>query len=337
MRYRSAQHVLPPDIIALLLPRFVGCAGGGNSTMTIDGLTRAATPATSLMRLSVKGFVGGHSGLTIHEGRGNAVQVTALVVSRVLKQCEGTALVSLEGGDKHNAIPREATAVLSIPASQLDSVNSIISGCEREARTEYGLIDKDITMGLVEMSDGPEMFSLEPSSSARLLNTLLALPHGPLKFSAAVENLVETSNNVAQAKLLPDATEATIILSTRSSIGTALEAARDKLEAIAVLAGAKYQRGPAYPGWAPNMSSPVLAIAKEALSKYTEGKEPEVLAVHAGLECGLIGERVPGADMVSFGPTITGAHSPDEAVKIDTVPPFFGTVMDTLESLAAKA
>jgi dipeptidase D len=176
---------------------------------------------------------------------------------------------------------------------------------------------------------------LDKDSTMRLLSVLMALPHGPIKYSHAMTDLVETSSNVASLRTEED--KASILCSTRSSIASALEVTRDKLEAIATLSGATFERSPRYPGWNPNMDSELLKIAQKLLEERLQRK-PGVKAIHAGLECGLLIEKLGGSgvDALSFGPTIEGAHSPDECINVDTVPPFFELVQDILAELAKK-
>lgn len=323
---------------------YVGCAGGGESTLKLP-LVRDDSSGTdqTLVELKVEGLLGGHSGINIHEGRANAVLLCAQAVQAALEQ-EGVALVSISGGDKHNAIPREARACLLLANDKArEVVEQVLQKCQAAAVAEYGTLEKNLVMALVESKDSPSGVSscprpLERASAAKLLSLLLALPHGPIKFSHAMPDLVETSNNVASLSMSTDGGTATILCSTRSSIGSALESTRNKLSAIASLAGASIEKLPSYPGWNPNMDSEALKLGRRLLSeRLGNGQMPGVKAIHAGLECGLLIEKMGGdVDALSFGPTIKGAHSPDESIRIDTVPPFFDLVKDLLAELAKK-
>jgi dipeptidase D len=332
---------------------YVGCAGGGESTITLP-LVRGDAPVTSnasarlLVELRVDGLLGGHSGINIHEGRANAVLLCAATARKAL-ELDGVHLVSITGGDKHNAIPREAKAHLLVTNDDARlAVQQVVEECLQAAKVEYGALEKGLRISIDQGSrddaddDGSTTSScprpLENSSANRLLSTLLSLPAGPMKFSHEIPDLVETSNNVASLKMSREGDTATIMCSTRSSISTALESTRDRLAAVASLAGATIERRPAYPGWNPNMDSPLLHMTKRILTKRMEpGQSPGIKAIHAGLECGLLIEKMGGnVDALSFGPTIQGAHSPDESVQVDTVLPFFDLVLDILSELAEK-
>ena len=329
---------------------YVGCPGGGESTLTL-ALSRGddmVGNSVSSVELRVEGLLGGHSGINIHEGRANAVLLCASVTQAALQQ-EGVALVSMTGGDKHNAIPREARARLLISSDEArKAVNKIVEECQSAAMAEYGTLEKNLRMTVQvepesKLGDSDKQASscsrpLDKQSATKLLSMLLALPHGAIKFSHVMPELVETSNNVASLTMSEDGDKATVLCSTRSSISSALESARDRLVAVASLAGATIEKTPPYPGWNPNMDSPVLQLAKTLLSQRLEHEHtPGVKAIHAGLECGLLIEKMGGnVDALSFGPTIEGAHSPDESIHVDTVPPFFDLVKDILAELAKK-
>mmetsp|Transcript_9352 Transcript_9352/g.27239 ORF Transcript_9352/g.27239 Transcript_9352/m.27239 type:complete len:554 (+) Transcript_9352:20-1681(+) len=337
---------------------YIGCAGGGDARIAIpvDRATPNGADGAERVAIRVEGLLGGHSGINIHEGRGNAVQlaVRAAHLAMLAAEAAGSAayLCALDGGDKHNAIPREATATLLVPEGARAAVEASVAQSAAALREEYGLLETKATMSLrtspTECS-GPTdgAAPLTSDSARRLLDVILALPHGPLKMSHAVEGLVETSNNVASVATpgpgADGAEQVHLLCSTRSSVMPALDAARDKLRAIATTMGrGEIHLPPSYPGWNPDPSSKVLGLTKEVLSQLLaeEGApgEPRVLAIHAGLECGLIGEKCASAgyplDMVSFGPTITGAHSPDERVEVDTVPKFYELTKRVLARLA---
>ena len=317
---------------------YVGCAGGGDSIMTV-GLSREAAPeASESLRITVDGLLGGHSGINIHEGRGNALQIAALAAQRALRAAPSARLVSVSGGDKRNAIPREASALISFAEEDRGALEAAVAAQDEDARLEYGHLDKDVRVALSGPGEetGPAGQVLDGASAERLLSVLLAIPHGALKKSAAVEDLVETSNNLASCSMSGQSGGARIVLSTRSSIAAGLEAAREKLRAVAALSGAEIELQEAYPGWNPNLKSVILEKTKAAMRRVI-GAEPRVLAIHAGLEAGLIADKVPGMDCVSFGPTIRGAHSPDEEVLVETVAPFYETVLETLKDLAAPS
>lgn len=320
---------------------FVGCAGGGDSTITIPIQRGDLSPSLSeLMEIRVEGLMGGHSGLNIHEGRGNAVILCAAAAQNALEAAKpgDAALISICGGDKHNAIPREASATLAVSSSARDAVEASVRASAKAAEDEFGLLEKGLSMhikgssGTGSEADKP----LDEPSTRRLLSALLALPQGPLKYSHALPGLVETSNNLASVSVTGESDVAAILCSSRSSIGTALERIRDMISSVAFLAGGSVVKSEAYPGWAPNPKSAILDVSKRLLAKKID-REPGVNAVHAGLECGLLIEKLGGnVDVISFGPTIHGAHSPDERVDAETVAPFYELVEDILAEYAAK-
>ncbi|KAL7534142.1 hypothetical protein ACHAWF_004732, partial [Thalassiosira exigua] len=323
---------------------FVGCAGGGDTTIDLllkRDATFAAGEDAERVEIRVDGLMGGHSGLNIHEGRGNAVLLCAAAargaIDAVVEAGGRASIASIRGGDKHNAIPRGASAVVVVSGGDAarDAAEASVRAAAQAARDEFGLLETGLRMQMKRVEACNDARSpLDEESTSRLLSCLLALPHGPLKYSHALPGLVETSNNVASVRLTDDGDRAEILCSSRSSIGSALEGARDKVAAVALLAGGTARRSKAYPGWAPDPASTILDVSKRLLRERA-GREASVNAVHAGLECGLLIEKLGGdVDAISFGPTIEGAHSPDERVLIDTVPPFFELVKDILTQYA---
>eukprot|EP00884_Botryococcus_braunii_P019726 jgi/Botrbrau1/6437/Bobra.0034s0013.1 len=257
----------------------------------------APTKGFTALELRISGLMGGHSGLNIHEGRGNAVQLAARAVDRLLHTIPAARLVSIQGGDKRNAIAREATAELLVPREFASEARLAVENIAHALREEYW------------RAGGREL-----QSESKLLTLLRALPHGVIKFSHHVPGLVETSTNLASVKfdkVTDKGAQYTIQCNTRSSLMDAIENTREVIRRLATLCGAEVEMDIAYPGWNPNPHSKVLQLAKEVVSKIL-GREPKVGAIHAGLECGIIGEKVAGVDTVSLGPTIRGAHSPDE-------------------------
>lgn len=325
---------------------FIGCAGGGDCELTLPAATEAAPEGAVALQLTVSGLMGGHSGINIHEGRGNGLVFVAQAVEKVLEGVPGAKVVEVEGGDKPNAIAREARALLLVPQGQEAAVQAVVAQQLEGLHAQYGLFEKGLSMsaGPIAYTNGAGPLAapgqcLSDEGAQRLLALLLLLPHGVLKMSHAVEGLVETSNNVASChpvaarECAQGVREFKVVTSSRSSVGVAMEGVRDKVERVAGLVGARCTRGDAFPGWAPNPDSRVVQLTKDVFARVL-GRTPHVLAVHAGLECGIIGERLPGLDCVSYGPTITGAHSPDERVQISTVEPFYKATKLILEEIA---
>jgi dipeptidase D len=277
----------------------------------------------------VKGFKGGHSGLDINAGRGNAIKVLAHYLDRLRKECE-LEITAFSGGDKHNAIPREAWAEILLPAGGREAADKVLNQMREDLKAIYGKTDPGVVVEVQNSQAGTK--ALDRESRDKFLCMVLAMPHGVLVMSQAVEGLVETSTNLAVVKL--EDGQAMFQESTRSSIMPAIALAQDGLFSTAYLAGAKPESKGGYPGWQPNMDSELLKRAKVVHEKVT-GRQPEVKAIHAGLECGIIGEKFGGMDMLSFGPTIEWPHSPSERVEIGSVGRFWDFLKALLEDLAA--
>ena len=304
---------------------YVGCAGGADSAIDLP-VTREAA-AGEAVAVKVSGLRGGHSGLDINTGRGNAIQLLAWYLTRLTDETD-FALVAFAGGDKHNAIPREATATVLLPEGGKAKAEALLAATLADAKTILGGCDAGVAMALGAGEPGD---ALSAGSRDAFLDLVLALPHGVLAMSQDVDGLVETSTNLAVARLEADG--AHMEESTRSSVMPALAMAQQGIFALARVAGATPSTHGGYPGWQPNMDSEVLNKTK-AVHEELFGKVPEVKAIHAGLECGIIGEAMGGMDMISFGPEIHNPHSPSECMKISTVAPFYELVKGVLAALA---
>ena len=306
----------------------IGCAGGADSTLVL-ALDRKKTASKNLFKLHLSGFRGGHSGLDINQGRGNAIKLLA----RVLGQAQATArfeLVSLEGGSKHNAIPREAVALLACPPTQVRALAAAIKKAFDKVHVEYKTVEAEAKYSFEPVSG--KDFALTQDCQRRLFDFLASLPHGVVTMHPEIAGLTETSTNLAIVKT--GKKEFEVLCSSRSSVASALEATRDVIKSVCALAGARATLKDGYPGWMPNLASPLLKNLKEIYSK-TFGKEAEVVAVHAGLECGIIGEKFPGMDMISFGPTMKNPHSPEEHVHIGSVERFWTFLTTAIAGLSS--
>jgi len=305
---------------------YVGCSGGkdtiGTWKLHFDEATGTMTP----VQVRVAGLKGGHSGLDIDKGRGNAIKI----MNRVLLALDpiGARLASFDGGNKHNAIPRESETVLLIPSKKLDEAASIVSTTAATVKSELATIEPDLTVALDRIGSRKKWKVIRKGEQQRILKTIAALPHGVIKMSADIPDLVETSTNVAVIKTVRDTIK--IATSQRSSVASEISEIAQSVAFIFELGSAVVGHTDAYSGWKPNMDSPVLAIAKSAFRELY-GKDPQVKAIHAGLECGIIGERIPGMDMVSLGPTLEAVHSPDEKIYIDTVERFWTFLLEILK------
>jgi dipeptidase D len=306
---------------------YIGCSGGGNSTLSIP-VTRKAAGGTQPVEVAVTGLFGGHSGMEIHLHRGNAVSILARML-RVAGKAAQFQLVSIAGGNAHNAIPREARAVCAVDAAKADAFARAVKVEGDHVAAELGTADPGMTTTVTPArSSGTPM---DEGSSRRVIEALVLIPHGVEEMSVAVPGLVETSSNLAAVETKDGAVEA--LVSVRSPIRSALDAMRDRLHAIAGLAGGKVDDNPPYPGWNPDLNSKLLAVTRD-VHKRVIGSDPELKAVHAGLECGVIGEKLPGIDMVSIGPWIEAPHSPAERVNIPSVDTYWKLLVATLDELS---
>ncbi|MBU1940688.1 MAG: M20/M25/M40 family metallo-hydrolase, partial [Candidatus Thermoplasmatota archaeon] len=233
-----------------------------------------------------------------------------------------------QGGNKHNAIPRESSSVIVVQQAKLPLVKKILQKELKAIQIEYKPIDPKLTLHINETSLPTSVLDIH--SSTNLLQLLQALPHGVDKMNYDISKLVDTSTNLATLDIHDK--KAVMLLSTRSSIMSALQDFRDRIHAIAMLAGAEVEEDDPYPGWKPNIDSKLLKLSKK-IFKDIYKTDPKVEAIHAGLECGIIGEKYPGMDMISIGPTIKYPHSPEEQVHISTVDKFYYYLLRILESV----
>lgn len=309
---------------------YVGCAGGRDSNLYLP-ITRAPfAEGAECHKLEVKGLRGGHSGLDIITNRGNALKLLARTIKAAMGELD-VALVSIEGGDKHNAIPREAVAILQVGAGQKAKLEDINAAQLEGYRAEFASAEPGLTID-VSAAEVPAE-ALTEDSSREVVNLLLAIPSGVIAMSRDLEGLVETSTNMARVRTEKD--QLTILNASRSAVRSSVNGVIDTIIAIGEAAGAEVVASEGYPGWQPNMDSELLALAKDAW-KEKYGEVPRFTAIHAGLECGIIGEKFDNMDMISFGPTIQNPHSPDERVSIPTVARIFEFTLSLLETIARK-
>ncbi len=235
----------------------------------------------------------------------------------------------IAGGSKRNAIPREAEACLYIAPDKLDAVTDLVSSLQAQFLNEIATVEPDLSVTATPCTGNGKVIAIEQQTT--LLHVLHAMPHGVLKMSADIPGLVETSTNLAT--IVRDGDRLVIGSSQRSSVESEKYDAVRQVSAVFSLAGLKVEYGDGYPGWKPNMQSQALTYVRNAY-RALYNADPEIKAIHAGLECGLIGEVFPNMDMISFGPTIMGAHSPDEKVSIPMVAKFWDLLVKVLEDVA---
>lgn len=268
--------------------------------------------------------------MDVAKGRGNAIGLLARVLAAAAGGSESLRLVSLAGGQSHNAIPREATATLWLTDEELESFQRRWVEQAEVVKGEYEVTDPAAEWSVGPLAAAPQVDPLDRASSVRFLDLLLAVPYGVLAMSRTLPGLVETSTNLARVSLEAETGE--LFLASRSSVDAALTAFCRRVRGLARLAGGEVEETRGYPGWAPNPKSVLLGQTIEVL-RAALGREPKVGAVHAGLECGVIGAKCPGMDMVSIGPDIENPHSPSERVHIESVRRFHGALAELLERL----
>ena len=310
---------------------FIGCAGGIdtlakmhyepiNSTSYID-------PSYIAIRLSVGGLMGGHSGDDINKGRANANQLIVWFLARIWPQTE-LHLASINGGNLRNAIAREAEAVIAIPMAYKEQIRIEWNRFIAQMEGVFGEVEKDMRLDL-ETTDMPETF-IPDDKAYRLIMALCECPHGMIAMSKDMPGLVETSTNLASIKMKEGYIE--VNTSQRSSIEASKHHLKWAVEQALSLACDEVTHGDGYPGWAPDPNSPLLEVVKKAYIDLFKA-EPKVLAIHAGLECGLFLEKYPYLDMISIGPQMVGVHSPQERLSIPSTERCYRWLCQTLKSL----
>ncbi len=310
---------------------FIGCAGGMDSVGEFHYSEVSVPEGYFFFRVGVSGLKGGHSGGDIHLGRGNANKILNRFLSQVATKYD-MYLCEINGGNLRNAIPREAYAVCAVPYDDKESIRVDLNIFTADMENELGSIEPDMKLTLE--SDHSRNKAIDKDTTARLLKTLYALHHGVYAMSHDIPGLVETSTNLASAKM-KEGNIIKIETSQRSSILSSRDDMAATVRAALELGGAKVSFGHGYPGWKPNPNSEILKVAEESYKKLF-GIEAQVKAIHAGLECGLFLDKYPYLDMISFGPTLRDVHSPDERLEISTVDKFWRHLLDILANIPEK-
>ncbi|NWF50426.1 MAG: aminoacyl-histidine dipeptidase [Ignavibacteriaceae bacterium] len=309
---------------------YIGCAGGKNTQARFKFKGEKPPRNYSTSEVHVAGLKGGHSGLEIHVGRGNAVKILSRLLWSYLKD-EKIRIAKIEGGNKHNAIPREAFAVVMVPKNKDKNFKKFVAKFNETVKSEFSSLEPDLLVK-VEKHAQPEKV-MDEKTVNKLINALYAVPHGVIKMSPDIPELVETSTNLAV--ITTEGKSVNIVTSQRSSVASEIQDITNMVSSVFMLAGAEINYGDGYPGWKPDIHSEILGVFKNTFTQMY-GKEPEVKAIHAGLECGIIKEKYPDMDMISFGPTMFGVHSPDERLKIDTVPEFWNQLVTALKNIPSN-
>ena len=310
---------------------FIGCAGGKDTQALFHYDAHETNPNMHYFSIEVKGLNGGHSGGEIHKGLGNANKVLVRFLYLLQAQTD-FALCSINGGNLRNAIAREAHAIIGLYPEDKEAVRILLNHYTADIENELKHIDPNVQISMTSVER--PVTCLAPAWAEKVIWALHACPHGVIGMSHDIEGLVETSTNLASVKT---GTDNTILVGTsqRSSIASCKEMIANQVASVFKLAGATVTHGDGYPGWAPNPDSEILKVAQETYKRLFD-KEPQIKAIHAGLECGLFLEKYPYLDMISFGPTLRDVHSPNERIQIDTVGLWWSHLLELLKSIPAK-
>jgi dipeptidase D len=312
---------------------YVGCAGGIDTVGTFNTEFEQANINYQPYSVFITGLKGGHSGMNIHEGRANAIKLLGYLLDRLSKF--NYQLAMIQGGSKRNAIPREAEAVIYVHPNLESDIREIINEFSIEVALEYKKSDDDIRILFEESkpvkSDEKKVY--KENLKERIINTIIALPHGVIAMNEEIPGLVETSTNLAT--IITDDYNIRIGTCQRSSVESSKEKIARTVKAVFDLSAAESEMSDGYPGWQPKLDSKILKLSRSVYKKMFNS-DPEIKAVHAGLECGILAEKYPGLDMISLGPTIEGAHSPDERVNIDDVDKFYNLLRNILTEISQK-
>lgn len=311
----------------------IGCAGGMNTTATFTYKPEPVPAGYKAYQISLTGLKGGHSGVDIHLGRGNANKLMNRLLWQAANEC-GLRLASIEGGSLRNAIPRESFALVVVPDTYAIAFEALVKASNELFRSELTPVEPDLQLKAEKASTPARCFDID--SQKALLSAVYALPNGVIRMTADMPDVVETSTNLAIVKSDETNGVVTVKCLLRSAVDSAKKDLGVMMESVFSLAGATTEHDGAYPGWKPDVNSPILTTMIATYKKQF-GKEPMVKVIHAGLECGIIGDVKPGLDMVSVGPTICFPHSPDEKVNIPSVQKFWDYLQETLKQVPVRS
>jgi dipeptidase D len=306
---------------------YIGCAGGMDTTVEMEYKKETISESWYSCKISVSGLKGGHSGDDIEKGLGNANKILNRFLWNLSEKIE-FKLSEFNGGNLRNAIAREAYAIISVKPHDKEQVRLNLNVFTNEIQNEYAQTEPGLKLDMTTVEHPG--FAIDNETQNTLIRALYACPHGVIAMSQTIDDLVETSTNLASVKFKDN--KIIIGTSQRSSVDTALTDVAAMVRSVFELAGAKVTHSDGYPGWTPKLDSEILKATKASYKRLFD-KEPAVLAIHAGLECGLFLTKYPYLDMISFGPTIKGAHSPDERMHIPSVQKFWDLLVDVLENI----
>ena len=309
---------------------YVGCAGGLDANIQLAYKNEAVPAGYTFFKLAVTGLKGGHSGMDINSGRANSIKL-AFRFLRNVEQKFDVRISSIDGGSLRNAIPREAFVVAGVPNNKYGELEKSVSDFQKIYKAEFSKVEPDLSFTVSKIAEPTSV--MDKTSQWALIRSVFGCPNGVVRLSDSMPGLVETSTNLARD--YSDNENVYIQCLLRSSVDSSKEALAEKIASVFELAGAQVNFAGGYPGWKPNMDSAILKTMREVYQKNW-GKVPEIKAIHAGLECGILGGAYPHLDMISFGPTIRYPHSPDEKVNIKTVKLFWDYLVETLKSVPNK-
>jgi len=307
---------------------FIGCAGGMDTVGDLTYKNVSVQKGMTGFEISITGLHGGHSGDEIHKGFGNSVKLMNRILLDISNHFN-IALNRFDGGNLRNAIPREAFAVIAVAKSFKDKVIEQVLNFRTVFDEEFGEIEKDLKISIKEIE--PPLSAMDKETQVKLLSSISCCPHGVFAWSHEMTDLVETSTNLASINFIGE-NKIRIITTQRSSLESSKHDVAGMVESCMKLAGAKVVHSDGYPGWKPSLKSEILKITRKSYLNLF-GREPLVRAIHAGLECGLIYENFKGIDMISFGPSIRGAHTPEEKIEIKTVGMFWDLLIDVINNI----
>ena len=309
---------------------FVGCAGGVNVNVSKKYSEKSSPAGKVAYKLVIKGLKGGHSGVDISLGRANSAKLMFRFLYQAEKECD-VRISSVVGGDLRNAIPREAEAVLVLPKRKAKKFEELVEEFSNIFKSEFAETEPYLSV-VAEKCDKPSKV-MDKKDQAGIIRAIYVCPNGVQRMSQAMKGLVETSNNLAIVRIKDGLFEAQCL--TRSSVDSSKDATACKIQAAFEMIGADVDFSGSYPGWKPNINSPILNVMNRAY-KDLFGEDAKVSAIHAGLECGLLGGVYPNLDMISVGPTLKHPHSPDEKVDIKTVQKLYAFLKETLKNVPLK-
>jgi dipeptidase D len=335
----GAIHVDPTNISGTILLNLdtedddelsIGCAGGIDTNSTYSYTNEAVATSSTAFEITIKGLLGGHSGMDIHKGRGNANKLMTRIIRHLLDHTS-VRIASFDGGSLRNAIPREAKASLVVETSAKSTVEALLAAYIEVLKTEFATVEKALVIAYTTI-DTPS-FAVSIPETIKFVDVLYSVVNGVYRMSPDIDGLVEASSSLARV-IIKDGSFTTQSLQ-RSSVESSKKDVANMVKSSFELIGCEVVQNGDYPGWSPNAHSPILTIMKDLyIQRYNE--EPKIKACHAGLECGILGKHFPGMDMISFGPNIRAAHSPDEKVQISSVQKYWGYLLETLTKIPAK-